>query len=290
MGYFPRRCCMKMNAIQQVIYNYIDKTPNKQVGALSLRLTNGQDGPFLAYLKELGLVTPDTSPEDFKTLCNKINPAANTLLHRGVIKHTQGTRGWALANYLPETTEFLSSPPKGRKAFIRGLCTETEWAKVEEAINLDKQSEPFTLAVRQRYFPTGTADGLLDYNAPTSISQNSHINDKGLTTLVGLGEWNNSANVINEEVRINLLRYTGQVDSVIQYPEVVYQIKTEKGFLPSDILGLDGKALILIDDARKKICRKMFGVRQLLISKLTPELREILDSMRAAEIEVEDEM
>jgi hypothetical protein len=261
-------------------------------------------------LQEIGLRYIKERPEDaaihgfdkelFKSWCiengltyeqSSFNPAMNTLINRGVLKHIAGTRGWALTDYSPETHDFLSLNAKGRKDTLKGMLTEVQWARIAEGVKLNQESESFTLALRQKLFPTGTADGFCSRNAPTSISQDSHINDKSLTNLWGFGEWNNSANVINEEVRINLLRIRGHIESVVQYPNIVYKVNPKGSDIPTEILAKDGKAMILPED-NLQTYRKMFEVRQLLTSTLDslPGLRDLLESMRAAELEAKEEM
>lgn len=256
-------------------------------------------------LQEIGLKYVLEHPDDaaaygfdkelFKPWCvlngltyeqSSFNPAMNALLNRGVLKHVSGTRGWTFTNYSQETQNFLSLNAKGRREKLKGMLTPIEWSVVSNAVKLNSDSDPFTLSIRQKLFPTGTADGLLGCNAPTSISQNSHINDKWLTKLWGYGEWNNSANVLNEDVRVNWLRLTGYVDSVVQYPEIRYRVDAKGDALPSDILDLDGKTLVVTPEMAG-IYRKMFEVRQLLTGKLTPETRQLLEDQRAAELDAE---
>jgi hypothetical protein len=279
---------MNGKKIQRYIYDYVDQAPNKQREALSIRQKDGKDGSFLVYLKQAGAVTPATTPEEFKSLCNVITPQAKALVDLGLLKHIKGIRGYRVSTALSSDTKvlLLDMSPSERFSKLSSLwSTSEDGRKVLELIDffhkeVHAPSHDFDPALQ---FPEGSTDGLCSPFTPRYLNTRSHIFEKYQTTAIGLSSWDKSANVISEYWPINTARFHGGMTSVVTAEnKIVYQVLDKN--LPTELMALDGKELRILP-AYAKGYRMAHRLRDAVVSllKASPTTNELLEVLRNAE-------
>lgn len=274
--------------IQRHIYDYIDRAPNKQREALSIRQKDGKDGSFLVYLKELGVVTPHTTREDFKSLCNVINPQARGLVDLGLVEHLKGIRGYRIRKAVSPDTQALlldMTPSERFKQLSKTWAASDEGKKVLSLIDFfNKQvhspSHAFDAAMQ---FPNGSADRLCSGFAPRYLNTRSHIIEKYQTTALGLPSWDKSANVISEYWSINTARYQGGMTSVIAEDNTLkYRVLDMN--MPAHLICLDGQPLQVLP-AYTKGYRMAHRLRDAIVGLLNsaPATKELLEVLKNAD-------
>jgi hypothetical protein len=279
---------MNGKQIQRHIYDYIDRAPNKQREALSIRQKDGKDGSFLTYLKEVGLVTAFTTPEEFKSLCNVVNPQAKQLVELGLVEHIKGIRGYRIRTAISPDTQslLLDMSPSERFKKLKESWTSTPEGK--SAMELLKfftdevhgASHDFDHALQ---FPEGSADRLCSPFAPKYLATRSHIIEKYQTKALGLPSFDKSANVTCEYWPVNTARYYGGLTSVVSpNNEMVYKVIDRN--MPSELVALDGKNLRILP-AYARGYRMAHNLRDVLLGLLnsSPTTRELLSVIRNAE-------
>ena len=279
---------MNGKQIQRHIYDYIDRAPNKQREALSIRQKDGKDGSFLTYLKEVGLVTAFTTPEEFKSLCNVVNPQAKQLVELGLVEHLRGIRGYRIRTAISPDTQslLLDMSPSERFKKLRG-----SWSETPEGVAAMKLFDFFVKEVHAvshdfdhvMQFPDGSADRLCSPFAPRYLATRSHIIEKYQTTALGLPSFDKSANVTCEYWPVNTARYHGGLTSVISpNNEIVYKVIDRN--MPAELTALDGKDLRILP-AYARGYRMAHNLRDALLGLLnsSPTTRELLSVIKSAE-------
>ena len=267
--------------MQKYILDYLAQCPNQQSEALSLE---DNESSFLSYLKKVGVYTPATTPKEYKSLTNTLNPSANTLLRRGVVEHLRGTRGWKIRPLSQEAQAVLSMSSTEKRKLVRERWSATPQGRnlLEDIINFEKLHEDSPFFNREMQFPDGTADGLLTGRACTWLAQESHIIDKYITTAIGRKSWDKSPNVMLEHAVVNLAKYYDAVSTDIVPGGLVYREREgeELGLNGS----LDGKMLRVLPEYLPAY-RAAFLLRKRLVAMMESDtlLKEVVDTLKRIE-------
>jgi hypothetical protein len=279
---------MNGKQIQRHIYDYINRAPNKQREALSIRQKDGKDGSFMLYLKEVGLVTPSTTPEEFKSLCNVVNPQAKQLVEMGLVEHLKGIRGYRIRTAISPDTQALlldMSPSERFKKLKDSWADSTDGKAAVDLIDffhkeIHGPSHDFDYALQ---FPEGSTDGLCSPFTPRYLATRSHIIEKYQTTALGIPSWDKSANVICEYWPVNTTRYHGGLTSVVTADNAIVYKVLDRNVTP-DLLALDGKNLRILP-AYAKGYRMAHRLRDAIVGLLnsSPTTKELLEVVKNAE-------
>lgn len=204
---------------------------------------------------------------------------------QGVLRTVSGRgTGWVRTGISQGAIAIAEMSASGRKKFFLSLLSLTERAAIADFARLNAES--FDSASSK--FPHGTADGICPPGTPGRLAEDSHIIDKHLSRVTGLPEFNRSANVLKECGDVNRARYGDIVTTVLagDHPQTLRYVVTQDVPLPAHIKNLDGMELQTMPEMRSTY-RKAFRLRETIVTKLTPEHKELLKAMKDADTETE---